>query len=263
VTVLGLVLVGLLGLAIGSFVNVVAHRVPRGESLSSPASRCPACETPIRPVHNVPVLGWLMLRGRCAACGVRISPAYPLVEVGTGLLFVILTLRLQALGQIGAAPAFLYFAALGVALALIDVAHKRLPDRLVLPSYPVLAVLLLAAAWWHGDWWAFVRSVLGGLALYAFFFVVTFVHPAGMGFGDVKLAGLVGGVLGYLSWATLIVGAFAGFLLGSVVGVALIASGRGGRKTAIPFGPFMLAGALLGVFVAESIARWYGDLLLL
>jgi leader peptidase (prepilin peptidase)/N-methyltransferase len=261
VTVLGLVFVGLLGLAVGSFVNVVVHRVPRDESLVSPPSRCPSCRAPIRPWHNVPLLGWLALRGRCADCGAPISPRYPLVEATTALLFVAVTVRLHDLGRLPAVPALLYFTALGVALALIDLDTKRLPNVLVLPAYPVLAVLLAGAAGWQGDWWAFARAAIGGTALYAFFFAVAFIYPAGLGFGDVKLAGLVGAVLGYLSWATLVIGAFAGFLLGSIVGVALIASGRGGRKTALPFGPFMIAGALLGIFVADPVATWYADLL--
>ena len=258
---LGLVLVGLFGLVIGSFLNVLIHRVPRGESLVTPGSRCPSCAVPIRPWHNVPVLGWLVLRGRCAACGARISPRYPLVETATGLLFVAVTARLQALGELAAVPAFLYFIAVGVALSLIDLETKRLPNLLVLPSYPVLGVLLAAATWWQGDWWALLRAVLGGLLLYALFLAVVLINPAGMGFGDVKLAGLVGGVLAWLSWATLAVGAFAGFLLGAVVGVSLIAAGRAGRKTAVPFGPFMVAGALLAVFFAQPIADWYAGLL--
>jgi len=261
VNALALVLVGLLGLVVGSFLNVVIHRVPRDESLVSPPSRCPNCVAPIRPWHNVPVLSWLVLRGRCATCQARISPRYPLVEATTALLFVAVTVRLHALGQVAAVPAFLFFTALGVALALIDLETKRLPNALVLPAYPVLTVLLAGAAWWQGDWWAFARAAIGSAALYAFFFVVVFIHPAGMGFGDVKLAGLVGGVLAYLSWATLVIGAFAGFLLGTIVGMALIASGRGGRKTAVPFGPFMVAGTLLAVFVAAPVADWYTGLL--
>jgi leader peptidase (prepilin peptidase)/N-methyltransferase len=122
-------------------------------------------------------------------------------------------------------------------------------------------VLLAGSAWWQHDWSALVRAALGGVALFAFFFAVAFIYPAGMGFGDVKLSGLLGAVLAYLSWSTLVIGAFLGFLLGAVVGVALIALGRGGRKTAVPFGPFMIAGALLAVFVAAPIAQWYGDLL--
>jgi leader peptidase (prepilin peptidase)/N-methyltransferase len=257
-----LVLVGLLGLLIGSFLNVVVYRLPREESLVSPGSHCPACGTPIRPWHNVPVLGWFVLRGRCAACGVRISPRYPLVEAGTAAMFVAVTARLHALGQLPAVPAYLYFAGLGLALALIDLDTRRLPNTLVLPSYPVLAVLFAVPAWAQHDGWSLARAAIGGGALYAFFFAVAFIYPAGMGFGDVKLSGLVGAVLAYLSWATLIVGAFAGFLLGSVLGIALIALGRGDRKTAIPFGPFMIAGAVLALFIAEPIAHWYAGLLL-
>jgi leader peptidase (prepilin peptidase) / N-methyltransferase len=201
VTLLGLALVGVLGLAIGSFLNVVIYRVPRGESLVSPGSRCPSCGSAIRPWHNIPVLGWLML--------------------------------------LSAAPAYLSFAAVGLALALIDLDHRRLPNALVFPSYLVLALLLGASGWWHHDGWSFARTVIGGTALFAFFFAVVF-YPAGMGFGDVKLS-VVGGVLAYLSWSTLVIGAFLGFLLGAVVGVGLIALCRGGRKTAVPFGPFMIA----------------------
>ncbi len=261
-TVLWYVLAGLSGLLIGSFLNVVIHRIPTGESLVTPGSRCPSCGTPIRPLHKVPVLSWLALRGRCAACSVRISVRYPLVELGTTVLFVVLVARLDQLGQLAAVPAFLFFGALGIALSVIDLDHRRLPDRLVLPAYPVLAVLLTAAAWSRGDWGSLLRAVLGGLALYAFFFAVVLIHPAGMGFGDVKLAGLLGGVLAYLSWATLIIGAFAGFLLGAVAGIALMASGRAGRKSALPFGPFMVLGALLALFIAQPIADWYTGLLL-
>ena len=153
-----LVLVGLLGLLIGSFLNVVVYRLPREESLVSPGSHCPACGTPIRPWHNVPVLGWFVLRGRCAACGVRISPRYPLVEAGTAAMFVAVTARLHALGQLPAVPAYLYFAGLGLALALIDLDTRRLPNTLVLPSYPVLAVLFAVAAWAQHDGWSLARA---------------------------------------------------------------------------------------------------------
>ena len=258
-TALALALVGLLGLVIGSFLNVVIHRVPRGESPLSRPSRCPAGGAPVRP--GVPVVSWLVRRGRCAAGGGPIRARHPLVEVGTAALFVLLALRLSALGELAALPAYLYFAALGVALSVIDLDVRRLPDQLVLPSYPVLALLLAGAAWWGGDWWALLRAVSGGAALFAFYFAVAFLHPAGLGFGDVKLAGLVGGVLTWLSWPTLAVGAFAGLLLGAIVGVALIATGRAGRKTAVPFGPFMIAGALLAVFGAEPVADWYAGLL--
>jgi len=222
-----------------------------------PGSRCPACGAPIRLRHNVPVLSWLALRGRCADCGARIGSRYVLVELATGVLFAAVAVVLVGLGRPAAVPAYLYFAAVGVALTMIDLDSRRLPNVIVLPSYPVLAVLLTVDAAWRGDWWALARAGLGGAALFVFFLLVAFAYPAGMGFGDVKLAGIVGGVLAYLSWTALVVGAFAGFLLGALVGVALMATGRGGRKTALPFGPFMVAGALLGLFAADPIAALY------
>jgi leader peptidase (prepilin peptidase) / N-methyltransferase len=249
------------GLAVGSFLNVVAHRVPRGESLLRPGSRCPTCGAPIRARHNIPVVGWLLLRGRCADCRARISPRYPIVELATGLLFAAVAYRTADLGLAAAVPAYLYFTAIGVALTVIDLDVRRLPNAIVLPSYPVLAVLLTIAAAWHGDWWALARAGIGAAALFGFFFAVAFAYPAGMGFGDVKLAGLVGGVLAYLSWAALAVGAFAGFLLGAFVGVAIMLAGRAGRKTAVPFGPFMVAGALLALFVADPLASLYTNAL--
>lgn len=249
-TALLTVYAGLLGLLIGSFLNVVVYRVPRGESLVRPGSHCPECGHPIRARHNIPVLGWLVLRGRCADCGTRISPRYPLVELGTGLAFVAVALRLAHLDLRSAIPAYLWFTAVGIALALIDLDCRRLPNALVLPSYPVLAVLVAGSAWWQHDWWSLARAGIGAAALFGFYFLLAFLYPAGMGFGDVKLSGLIGGVLGYLSWSALVTGAFLGFLLGAVVGVAVIATRHGNRKTALPFGPFMIAGALIAVFVA-------------
>jgi leader peptidase (prepilin peptidase)/N-methyltransferase len=251
----------LLGLAVGSFLNVVIYRVPRSESLITPSSRCPSCDSAIRHRHNIPVLGWLVLRGRCADCGVRIGGRYPLVEVATAVLFVAVTLQMNQLHLLSALPAYLYFAAVGTALAVIDLDWRRLPNAIVLPSYPVVAVLLTLSAAWEHDWWALARAAIGAAALFAFFFTLAYAHPAGMGFGDVKLAGILGGVLGYLSWSALVIGAFAGFLLGAVVGVALIVSRHGGRKTAIPFGPFMIAGVLVAIFAAAPIAQFYADLM--
>jgi leader peptidase (prepilin peptidase)/N-methyltransferase len=251
---------GLFGLAIGSFLNVVIYRVPAGESVVHPPSKCPHCGVQIRSRHNVPVIGWLVLRGKCFDCAAPISPRYPIVEAVTGALFVAVTIRIVDLHLGAALPAYLYFTAIGVALAMIDIDVKRLPDKIVLPSYPVLAVLLTIAAIDNHDWWALGRAGMGAAILYAFYFLIAFAYPAGMGFGDVKLAGLLGGVLAYLSWSTLEVGAFGGFLLGSVGGIAVMAAGRGGRKTAIPFGPFMIAAALLAIFVAQPVADAYLDL---
>ncbi|WP_410565422.1 prepilin peptidase [Amycolatopsis sp. cmx-4-61] len=242
-----------LGLLVGSFLNVVVHRVPRGESVVRPPSRCPDCGRTVGARHNVPVLGWLVLRGRCAGCGSPISVRYPLVEAGTAVLFALLALRLGPPDL----PAFLYFGAIGIALALIDLDCRRLPNAIVLPSYPVLAVLLTASAWWRGDGWSLARAGVGGAALFAFYLLLALAYPAGMGFGDVRLAGILGGVLAYLSWGALLIGAFGGFLLGAVAGVVVLASGKGSRKTALPFGPFMIAAALVAVFAAGPLGHAY------
>jgi leader peptidase (prepilin peptidase)/N-methyltransferase len=176
------------------------------------------------------------------------------VELLTGVLFVLVTWRMLQLGQLAAVPALLAFTALGVALSGIDLATRRLPDVLVLPDYPVLAALLAAACAVRSDWGALFRAGLAAAALFGFFFAVAAVSPRAMGFGDVKLAGVIGLVLGYVSWGTLVVGAFAGFVLGAVIGVGLMVGGSAGRKTAIPFGPFMIAGALLALWVGDAVA---------
>ena len=251
---------GLFGLAIGSFLNVVIHRVPLEQSLSIPGSHCPTCASPIRARHNVPVIGWLALRGRCADCATAISPRYPLVELATGLLFVAVTWQAYRIEELPALPALLFFTAIGIALSLIDLDVHRLPNSIVLPSYPVLALLLTIAAVVADDPAALVRALIGGTALFGAYFTLAFAYPAGMGFGDVKLAGIVGGVLGFLSYPTLLVGAFAAFLLGGVVGVLVLLSRRGARKTALPFGPFMFAGSLIALFAGPQIAAVYTDL---
>lgn len=254
--------VALLGLAIGSFLNVVICRVPLELSLSRPASRCPACEQPIRRRHNVPVFGWLILRGRCADCRAPISVRYPLVELLCAILFIAVTWQLARLQLIPALPAYLIFVAAGLALSMIDLDVHRLPNAIVLPAYPVLALALTIAAVVLDDPSSLLRSVICGLALYGCYFVLAFCYPAGMGFGDVKLAGIIGGMLGFLSYQALLVGAFAAFVIGGVVGVALLWSRRGSRKSHLPFGPFMIAGALLALFATTPISDLYSQLLL-
>ncbi|MCU1601049.1 MAG: prepilin signal peptidase PulO-like peptidase [Frankiales bacterium] len=248
------VLVGLLGLAIGSFANVVIYRVPAGQSVVSPPSACPQCHTEILARDNVPVLGWLVLRGKCRQCSSPISPRYPLVEAATAALFVLMAWRF---GAHAALAAFLYLAATGVVLAMIDIDTKRLPDAIVKPSWVVVAGLLTLAAATDGNWDQLGRAALGAAALGAFYFALWFAYPAGMGFGDVKLAPILGAALGWLSWGAVAVGAFTGFLLGGVFGIALIAMGRGGRKSKVPFGPFMLLGTLIGVLAGGDIAHAY------
>ena len=249
-----LLLVAVTGLAVGSFLNVVIWRVPRGESVVRPPSACPGCGAQIRSRDNVPVLSWLLLRGRCRQCGTSIAVRYPLVELLTAALFVVVTLRF---GFDPVLPAYLYLVAVGVALAAIDLDHRRLPDALTLPSYPVVAVLLGLGALLGSDSGDWLRAVLGGAAMFAVYFALCFAYPAGMGFGDVKLAGVLGMATAWIGWGPWAAGLFLGFLLGGVFGVLLMARGRGGRKTAVPFGPFMLAGALLAVLVGQRLAEAY------
>ena len=248
---------GLLGLLIGSFLNVVVHRVPRGESVVTPPSACPGCGHVIRARDNIPVVSWLLLRGRCRDCGTTISGRYPFVVGTTAVLFGIMAARF---GLDPVLPAYLYLAAVGLALALIDLDCRRLPDVLTLPSYPVAAALLGVAAVVGSDSGSLVRALLGGAAMFAVYFTLCFAYPAGMGFGDVKLAGVLGLYTGWLGWGSWAVGLFLGFFLGGLFGVLLIAGRRGGRKTAVPFGPFMLLGVLVAVLVGPQLASGYRDL---
>jgi leader peptidase (prepilin peptidase)/N-methyltransferase len=248
---------GLLGLAVGSFLNVVIYRVPRGESLMHPGSHCPHCGHAVRNRHNIPVFGWLLLRGKCADCAAPISGRYPLVEGGTAALFVAVALRF---GWSWELPAYLYLAAIAIVLAAIDLDVRRLPDKIVLPSYAVAVALLAPAVLAEHSWTAATRGLIAAGVLYAGYWLLAVV-PKGIGGGDLKLAPLLGFYLGWLSWSSVAVGAFAGFLLGGLAGGLLLAFKRANRKTRIPFGPYMLAGALLAVFAAAPIAGWYSALL--
>jgi leader peptidase (prepilin peptidase)/N-methyltransferase len=247
---------GLFGLLIGSFLNVVIHRVPRDESLIHPGSHCPRCGNAVRARHNVPVLGWLMLRGKCADCGLRISARYPLVEAGTAALFVAVAARF---GWSWELPAYLYLAAVAVALTMIDLDVMRLPDKIVLPSYGVAVALLTPVSIAAGDPGALLRGGIAAVLLYGLYLVLA---TFGMGGGDVKLAPLLGFYLGWLGWSAVAVGAFAGFLLGGLVGGLLMALRLATRKSRIPFGPYMLTGAFLAVFAAAPLAGWYTNLLI-
>jgi leader peptidase (prepilin peptidase)/N-methyltransferase len=254
VEVVALFFITCLGLVIGSFLNVVIWRVPRGESVVSPPSHCPSCDAEIRSRDNIPVVSWLLLHGRCRDCGARISPRYPGVEALTGLLFLAMAL---AFGLSWELPAYLYLTSVGVALAFIDLDTKRLPNVLTLPSYPIMAGLLLIPAAVDGLWGDYGRALLGALALFVFYLLLALVYPAGMGMGDVKLAGVLGMALGWLGWAEWVVGSFLAFVLGAIVGLSLMLMRRAGRRSAIPFGPFMLAGTFLGILLGPPIADWY------
>ncbi len=263
----------LLGFIIGSFLNVVVYRVPAGIPLTRP-SRCPHCDAPVRPWQNVPVVAWLVLRGRCAHCRAPISARYPLIELATGVAFAGVLWLLLGTDAFGLAPlgtaaaafaliavAFLFLAAVSIALTMIDLDTHRLPNPVVLPGYPVLAVLFAGACLAGAPGESLLRAAIGGAALFAFYWLLRVLRPGGMGGGDVKLAGVLGAALGFVGWGALIVGAFAAFLFGGVVGIGLMLAGRATRRTAIPFGPFMIVGAWIGIVAGGPIARWYTGLL--
>ena len=260
---------GWMGLLIGSFLNVVVWRLPRGESLSRPPSSCPKCGHGIRWWDNIPVVSWLVLGGKCRDCSERISVRYPLVELGVAVFFA--SVAWWVMSGRGALPsaswvdgprivtlvAFLYLAAISVALALIDLDVHKLPNKIVLPAYAVGAVLLGTASLLTADYDSLLRAAIGCAAMFLAYFLMALAYPNGMGLGDVKLAGVLGLFLAWLGWGPLAVGAFAAFVLGGVFSIILLALRRVGRKSGIPFGPWMLGGAWVGIFWGDIIFSGY------
>lgn len=245
----------LLGLVVGSFLNVVIHRVPRKESVVSPRSRCPGCGNQLASRDNVPVVSWLLLRGRCRHCGMAISARYPLVELATAALFAATALRLH---DDPALPAFLVLAAALLAISIIDLEHLIVPNRVVYPALFLIVPMLVAAAAVEGDWGSLRRAAVGGAVGFGILYAIRLVSPRGMGFGDVRLAGLLGVTLGWLGVGHVLLALFLAFLFASVVSLVLIAAKVRSRKDRVPFGPFLAAGALAAVFVGEAVLRWYG-----
>ncbi len=245
---------GLFGLAVGSFLNVVIYRVPRRESVVSPRSACPSCGTPIQPADNIPVVSWLRLRGRCRACGERISARYPAVELLTGLLFAAVA---AAVGADWALPAFLVFTASLVAVTVIDLEHYIVPNRIVAVTLALTIPLLALAAVIEGEGDRFVSALIGMVAAGGALLILNLISPAGMGMGDVKLALVLGLLLGWLGLAYVALGLFFGFLLGAIVGLVLIVTGVRSRKDHVPFAPFLASGALLAVLAGSPVLQWY------
>jgi leader peptidase (prepilin peptidase)/N-methyltransferase len=245
------VLAGVGGLAFGSFMSVVVHRVPKKESIVAPRSRCPHCGHQLAARDNIPIVSWLMLGGKCRYCNAPMSPRYLAAELLTALVWVLAVVRLP-LGW--GLLAYLPFLWVLVALSLIDLETKLLPNAIVYPSVivgiPLLAITTVLVGESFSTW---LRGLEGMAAGAAVFFVIALIYPAGMGMGDVKLAGLIGLFVGYLSWGYLVAALFLAFLTGAIVGVVLMGVGKAGRKTAIPFGPFMALGAVLVVLFGEPI----------
>ena len=249
-----LLVLAVLGLVIGSFLNVVVHRVPAGLSVVAPPSSCPACCTLVRARDNIPVLSWVLLRARCRDCSAPIHVRYPAVEAATGALFV---LGGAVLGLTPYLVAVLAVTAAGVALFVIDLEHQRLPfsitavgagaavaalgmDVVVRGPGPVPSGLLSSLLWfavYGGTWWA--------------------TAGRGMGLGDVALAPVLGLVLGWSGWGPSLVGLLGGFVLGAVVGVGLLLTRRVARGVHVPHGPSMLVGAALALVAGEPLWQDY------
>lgn len=250
----GLLFVFLMGLVIGSFLNVIIYRVPRGESLMG-RSHCPGCNTQIAAFDNVPVFSWLVLRAKCRHCKTRISFQYPAVELLTAVLF---GLVYWTFGWTFLTVMLLIFAAVSVSLFMIDAQTLRLPDIIVGPSTVIIVIPLTIYTLTTNNLDPLISGVGGAAILGLTYFALWFLTMGrGLGFGDVKLAPLLGFLMGYFGWGALAVGTASAWLLGAVVGVTSILLGKAKRGKPIPFGPFLLVGAWIGIFVGNEVFQSY------
>jgi leader peptidase (prepilin peptidase)/N-methyltransferase len=244
----------LLGLVVGSFLNVVIHRIPLHLSVVSPRSNCPNCATPIAMRDNVPVLSWLVLHGHCRSCHAPISARYLGVELLTAVLFASTAARL---GAVWALPAFLMLVAGLIALACTDLEHQLLPLRIVYPVLGLVGALLLLAAVATDEWGRLLTGVIAGLVWSALFFTINAASPRVLGFGDVRLVLLIGLGLGWLGVGEVAIGFFAANLIGAAIGVGLLATRRATRSTPVPYGVFLAAGAMIALFSGPSLLAHY------
>jgi leader peptidase (prepilin peptidase) / N-methyltransferase len=239
------------GLAIGSFMTVVVDRIPKGESVVSPRSRCPSCGAEIKARDNIPVLSWLILRGRCRSCGEPISPVYPLVELTTAA-FIVGAVALFDRVWVGIMMAALL--AMMPAISLIDIRHHIIPNRMMYPALVVFPVVIVVGRLLDAGTDP-LRALVGALLFGGGLLLVALVSR-GMGMGDVKLAAVIGMVMGSVGLRYVGVAAGAAIVLGGLGGIVALLLGRG-RKTAIPFGPYLAAGAVVAAFFGEALSSWY------
>jgi len=237
------------GLLIGSFLTVVIDRVPRGASIVAPSSACGACHRQLGPVDLVPVFSWLFLRGKCRRCGAAIGVESVLVEIVTGALFVAMMVHFER-PIVGAAHCALVAGL--VALTAIDLRTKRLPREITYTTIVIGAPLLTIAAFVVDEPRRIATALLGAVIATAVMLVLYLISRGGLGDGDVRLSPLLGLYLGWSNPGLALVGLFYGFIIGSIVGVVLMITGRAGRRTALPFGPFLAVGALVAVLQGQS-----------
>ena len=247
-----LVLAAVLGLAVGSFLNVCIYRIPLGQSLLFPPSRCPKCRRSLRWFDNIPVVSWILLGGKCRDCGAPISWQYPLVELVTGILFLVVVWLTPPGPQMAAR---LIFVCLLIVLFGIDLEHQLLPNVITLPGIAIgLIFSLVGPPGWRS---AVLGALLGAGVLYgiaAAYYMVR--HEEGLGMGDVKMLAMIGAFLGWqLVLVTLVLSSFAGALLG----IALMAARRGTMKLALPFGTFLALGAVAAMLLGEPLVSWYAS----
>lgn len=244
----GYVVFAFLGLAVGSFLNVVTWRLPRGESVVKPGSHCGGCDTPIKPYDNIPLLSWLVLRGECRNCGAKISIRYPLIELGTGALYVGIAAawwgdwRELALG--------ITFVTFLIPITAIDLDVRRIPNALTAPA-AILAVPIAALT----ELGFIPEQLMAAAAALIFFLLPALIAKKGMGMGDVKLAGVMGLYLGWAVFPAILIALAAGTLIGLVVMARRGVSA--GRKTAIPFGPFLALGSVVCIFAGSGLIDAY------
>ena len=238
---------GVLGMVFGSFLNVLAYRLPRRESLVKPGSHCPSCDAPVKPYDNIPILSWLLLRGHCRSCSAVIPPRYPLVEALTGALCVGAVLSHDSAAGIALSVALILVV---VPAALIDLEYRIIPNRIT-GLAAILAIVLGTALDPSGE----PARLIAGAAAGGFLLAAALAYPGGMGMGDVKLAAVMGLLLGAAVAPAILVALLSGVAVGAVViarrGV------REGRKTAVPFGPFLALGALFGLFLGQQLLDAY------
>lgn len=240
----------ILGLLIGSFLTVVVDRVPRRASVVAPGSACGGCGLELGPIDLVPVVSWLALRGKCRRCRAPIGVEPLVLELTTAGLFAVLAIKFPRLWELGA---FCVLAGGLVALSWIDLKTKRLPREIIYVTAAIGVPLLCVAALVRHEPKRMLTMLIGAALALAFMGVVYLVSRGGMGDGDVRLSPLLGAYLGWLNPGFVAVGLFLGFVLGAVVGLALMAVGRAGRKTAVPFGPFLAMGALISIWIGQSL----------
>lgn len=253
--VFALALLGaVLGLVFGSFINVVAYRVPADKSVVSPPSACPSCGHAIRHRDNIPVVSWILLRGRCRDCGTRISSRYPIVEATTAVLFVA---TVVVIGPGWVLAAYLWFVGVSLTLVLTDIDVHRIPNRILYPGTIVGAVLLFGGAVLDGDLGSLWRGAVGAGIYFALFLILALVARGGFGMGDVKLAFFLGLFLTYQSWEVLGSGIALGVAIGGLLAIFLLVARKASRKAKFAFGPAMVFGAWAALAVGQELADWY------